>query len=146
MTIHIQLPRPIPREQFVPKINEPLVRATMAAIADDLRHWRQQFYAALDPECGTTFCFAGRAMVLQGYTVEASKNSQRLVFRDSDGALIHNLMEEAAAELGFTGKQAVKIFMWFPEEDAEFGTKFSQEENYQEFAKHVLALTGIDCR
>lgn len=133
---------------FIPKTNEPLVRETMQAIADDLEAWNQLLYVHDNEDGKRQFCFAGRALTIQGYTVGGHpvfKGSLR--FFDSFGKMIDNTMEEAAAELGFTESQAADIFGWAPRPLSAVGrADITPEEQFAEFAEFVLAQTGIDCR
>lgn len=132
-------------ETFVPKINEPLVRQTMRAIADDLDGWNQTAYVMDNEDGKRQCCFAGRALALQGYTVgRASSLTTHLSFFDHVGERVTNATEEAAAELGFTDRQAIDIFGWFPGITSEILP--TKEEQFQAFAEHVLAVTGIGCR
>lgn len=124
---------------FVPMINEPLVRETMQAIADDLEAWNQDWYVWDNEDGKRQFCFAGRALVLQGYTVGTWHGSLRQF--DTFGNRVKNSTEEAMAELGFTEEQAADIFGWDPA-----SPNAPKEEQFAEFAEFVLAQTGIDCR
>lgn len=133
-------------DTFVPKQNEPLIRHTMQAIADDLEAWNQSLYVFDDEDGKRTFCFAGRALVLQGYAVTRFRG--RLLFCDPYDVsnVVDNTTEEAAAELGFTFAQARDIFNWMPSFPSPGAPDTTKEEQFAAFAEHVLAVTGIDCR
>lgn len=131
---------------FVPKINEPLVRQTMQAIADDLENWDQTKYVMRGPEGQVRRCFAGEALLIQGYVIDwCGEDDQRGVFAEVRGddscVRILNTMEEAMSEMGFTERQAANIFGWIPVDD-----RVSKEEQFQDFAEFVFVQTGIDCR
>lgn len=127
------------------KINEPLVRTVMQAIADDLEAWDQEWYVSDNADGKRRFCFAGRALCIQGYTVGSWHGNLRQF--DTYGNRVKNSMEEAAAELGFTYKQAADIFGWCPQTITTDGLRdIPLEEQFVQFAEFVLAQTGIDCR
>lgn len=125
---------------FVPKTNESLVRQTMQAIADDLEAWNQAHYVRDNEDGKRQFCFGGRALVIQGYTIDAFG-----VFVDTSGTVVGNPMEEVMAEMGLTEKQATQIICWIPAYAPDL-CNLSKEEQFQAFAEFVLTQTGIDCR
>lgn len=122
---------------FNPKINEPLVRAVMERISDNLDHWDQETYADPTAKCGTTACFAGNALIIQGYTVDGKGDFYTPAPYNTR---VLDCAREAQAELGFTDNQAGAVFFWRPNTHMPDTT---QEERYKAFAARVEEYTGI---
>lgn len=108
-----------------------LVQETLDAIERDPERWSQTTFASF---CGTTMCFAGWALHLSGYTVNAG------VFHDPQGRLVDDVEEAARKVLGFDDEQAHRIFFFFPENHVKDPYPL-KEKLFSMLRERVLAVT-----
>jgi len=113
-------PRPVP--------NVALLKRTLAQIETDPEHWHQHVYA-VDlarigrAECGTAYCYAGRAIILHGNTIDpdnpdivtplaTDEIDPALTWVLADGRTVMDTGDYAAAILGLTRHQGHRLFSW----------------------------------
>lgn len=90
-------------------VNMELVEQVLQRIEDDPAHWDQGFFVG-DSECGTTFCFAGFALLIAG-RLENSWPRMRIKAEFVDSFTCATHFETPAKNLlGFTDEMADEIF------------------------------------
>lgn len=115
------------------EINKDLAGRTLDRIIANPLEWGQANF------CGSTFCYAGHALLIKGYKVNGWGN-----FVDDDGYGLH-VGFLARQELGLTGQQADDIFYYFPEEElADQGQSWSMGKALRLMINRVAEVTGLD--
>lgn len=140
-------------------MNEDLVRKTWDYIKLNPDKWDQDTWVAGEDGkgCGTTGCFAGTALMLEGY--RPIKVSRREPFdrkvRDywdmvsPTGEHIENdeIGDVARDELGLSWDQADRIFYYFTKEELHEGVLLpigDRPVTLEEFQARLEEVTGLD--
>lgn len=97
-------------------MNKELMRRILNQIKETPELWRQGHWAQ-KTDCGTTFCVAGWACVLSGWTPDfngsdvtgvVQDDSGNLVFMETQAALLLDISQVRAIELFYTTEENAK--------------------------------------
>lgn len=103
MTLLRDLPTAWTDDELIalPRLNIDLLTQVLERIESDPEHWDQQYWFRAN-ECGTTYCFAGWACVLDGKIAEGAVGNDPHSF---------GWYDEGKASLGLTKLEANALFL-----------------------------------
>ena len=115
----------------MPEVNWELVERTLDWIEKNPTQHDQNFYAITRPWCGTTYCFAGAALMLED-KVEFNKDLDEHIVIEC-GNKISDFYKTGRDILGLTNKQADKIFY-----DSIRDCNWKNFDEFKEYVYNVL--------
>lgn len=125
--------------------NRDKIRAVVARIIADPASWDQSEILKITV-CGTTFCIAGHAAVLEGWYV-ANRWVQRLTSDLSDPEVVDatRVMKFAQDVLELEDWQADELFLWMPKTDEDGEGVNEDDFTIDALVDKIMGITGVDC-